>query len=333
MSTLPVTKGTKRTYSEDEAVSNLTIRVLVAVVGIPVLLLAAMAGGFAFYGFALLAALLALREFYALARAKGASPQTVTGMIFAGSIVTVFLYFKVRFLVVGGLLARGISVPFPSMSQSFLILFLVFIPLVPLCELFRNRPSALVNVSVTFFGAAAMGLFFGSLVGLRELFIPEDFPVQQYFGVQGAVAPDQVAGTLRLWGGWTVISLFASVWVCDSAAYFAGRAWGRHKLFERVSPHKTWEGACAGFFFAVLAFVIARGLVLPFLPVSGAVICGILVGLFGQMGDLAESLLKRDAGVKDSSSLIPGHGGVMDRFDSLMFVSPLVFLYLDFILF
>jgi phosphatidate cytidylyltransferase len=121
--------------------------------------------------------------------------------------------------------------------------------------------------------------------------------------------------------------------VCDSAAYFVGRAFGRHTLFERVSPKKTWEGAIAGFFFAVGAFLLARFLVLPYLSVSDALICGTIVGLFGQIGDLAESLLKRDAGVKDSSQLIPGHGGVLDRFDSIMFVAPLIFLYLDFVVF
>ena len=74
-------------------------------------------------------------------------------------------------------------------------------------------------------------------------------------------------------------------------------------------------------------------LALPYLTVGQSLMCGVIVGVFGQLGDLVESLLKRDAGVKDSSSLIPGHGGVLDRFDSIMFVSPLLFLYLDFVVF
>jgi phosphatidate cytidylyltransferase len=127
--------------------------------------------------------------------------------------------------------------------------------------------------------------------------------------------------------------VFASIWVCDSAAYFAGRAFGRHRLFERVSPKKSWEGAVAGFVGAVAAFVVGKVIALPYLGLAEAVFCGVIVGVFGQVGDLAESLLKRDAGVKDSSSLIPGHGGILDRFDSLMFVSPLLFFYLDFIVF
>jgi phosphatidate cytidylyltransferase len=130
-----------------------------------------------------------------------------------------------------------------------------------------------------------------------------------------------------------VLAVFIAVWMCDSAAYFCGRAWGKHKLFPRVSPNKSWEGAAAGFLAAVGAFMAARSLALPYMTPGTAVVCGIIVGVFGQAGDLAESLLKRDAGVKDSSALIPGHGGVLDRFDSLLFVSPLVFVYLDFIVF
>jgi phosphatidate cytidylyltransferase len=123
------------------------------------------------------------------------------------------------------------------------------------------------------------------------------------------------------------------IWVCDSAAYYIGSAFGKHKLFPRVSPNKSWEGAIAGFIFAVVTAVAAKYLLLDYLRTDQAVILGIIVGIFGQLGDLFESLLKRDAGVKDSSNLIPGHGGVLDRFDSLLVVSPLVYLYLDFVVF
>ncbi len=130
-----------------------------------------------------------------------------------------------------------------------------------------------------------------------------------------------------------VISLFAIIWICDTAAFHVGSALGRHKLFPRVSPNKSWEGAVAGFVAALLAAAAAKYLVLEFLTLGSAVLIGAIVGIFGQIGDLVESLLKRDAGVKDSSTLIPGHGGVFDRFDSLLLVSPLVYLYVDFILF
>jgi len=314
-------------------VSNLATRVLVAVVGIPIILLVTMAGGFYFFGLVLGIALLAIHEFFALARAKGAHPQVAAGLVLGGLLVSVFAYFRVRALVAGGLLAGGISVPWPSMAQVLLILLLAALPVIMGIELFRAKPGPLVNVATTLFGAAYAGLFLGSLVGVRELFIPEDFPVYAYFPLRGGTVPDEVAGELYRWGGYTVLAIFASIWVCDSAAYFAGRAFGRHRLFERVSPNKTWEGAAAGFIGALAVFQAARLVCLPYMTVLQAAVCGVIVGCCGQIGDLAESLLKRDAGVKDSSALIPGHGGVLDRFDSLLFVAPLVFVYLDFIVF
>ena len=190
-----------------------------------------------------------------------------------------------------------------------------------------------MNIGATVFGVAYVSLFFGSLVGLRELFVPSDFPVYLHFHVPGPSVPDDVAATIDRWGGFTVLSVFASIWLCDSAAYFVGRAIGKHKLFERVSPNKTWEGAIAGLVFAIGGFVLAHHLLLPYLSLRDALVCGGIVGVFGQLGDLGESLLKRDAGVKDSSNLIPGHGGVLDRFDSLLFVSPLIYCYLDFVVF
>jgi len=328
------TPATHRANQPDQShVSNLVTRVLVAVVGIPVILLVTMAGGFYFFALVLAIALLAIHEFYALARAKGAYPQVAAGLVLGALLVSVFPYFRIRALVAGGLLARGVSIAYPSMAQMLMILLLLALPVIMGIELFRGKPGAVVNVATTVFGAAYAGLFLGSLVGLRELFIPEDFPVYAYFPLHGGTVPGEVAGELYRWGGYTVITIFAAIWVCDSAAYFAGRAFGRHKLFERVSPNKTWEGAAAGFIGALAVFLVARLTLLPYMTVPAATVCGVIVGCCGQIGDLAESLLKRDAGVKDSSALIPGHGGVLDRFDSLLFVAPLVFVYLDFIVF
>jgi phosphatidate cytidylyltransferase len=112
-----------------------------------------------------------------------------------------------------------------------------------------------------------------------------------------------------------------------------GAPLGKHKLFPRVSPQKSWEGAIAGFVFAIAAAVAAKYLVLTFLPLASAIVIGAIVGTIGQLGDLVESLLKRDAGVKDSSTLIPGHGGALDRFDSILLVTPCVYLYLHYALF
>lgn len=108
---------------------------------------------------------------------------------------------------------------------------------------------------------------------------------------------------------------------------------GRHPLFPRVSPKKTWEGAIWGFLGAVGSMSAAKLLVLTYLTWEHALVMGVLIGTLGQIGDLVESLLKRDADIKDSSTLIPGHGGVFDRFDSFIYVSPALFLYLDFVVF
>ena len=134
---------------------------------------------------------------------------------------------------------------------------------------------------------------------------------------------------VNAWGGLTIIAIFASIWMCDTAAYFGGLATGRHKLFVRASPNKTWEGAVWGFFGAIGTMIAAQKLYLPYLKFHHAVVIGVIIGVCGQIGDLVESLFKRDAGVKDSSTMIPGHGGVFDRFDSLIFVSPILYLYLS----
>jgi phosphatidate cytidylyltransferase len=144
-------------------------------------------------------------------------------------------------------------------------------------------------------------------------------------------ADDLQLAQINRWGGYTVIAVFASIWMCDTAAYFGGVTLGRHRLFESVSPNKTWEGAVFGFIFSVLTMILAKLLVLGYLTFQHAIVIGVLIGIFGQLGDLIESRFKRDAGVKDSSTLIPGHGGLYDRFDSLVYISPIVYLYIDFV--
>jgi phosphatidate cytidylyltransferase len=128
-----------------------------------------------------------------------------------------------------------------------------------------------------------------------------------------------------------IVSIFASIWICDSAAFFGGTALGKHKLFPRVSPNKSWEGAVFGLLFAVIAMVISKVIILGFLSWFDVITIGLIVGIIGQIGDLIESLFKRDAGVKDSSTLIPGHGGIFDRFDSLLYTAPAVLLYIKYL--
>jgi phosphatidate cytidylyltransferase len=130
-------------------------------------------------------------------------------------------------------------------------------------------------------------------------------------------------------GPWRLVLLLAVIMVADSAAYFAGRALGRHKMSPSISPGKTWEGAAAGLLGGVLAALAVRALALPALPAAHAAALGATVAAAGMAGDLAESLLKRWAGVKDSGQLFPGHGGMLDRLDSLLFGAPVLYYYFN----
>jgi phosphatidate cytidylyltransferase len=190
-------------------------------------------------------------------------------------------------------------------------LLLVIVAVLCLIELFRNKNSALLNLGATFLGILYIGLFSAALVSIREFYV---LPDENYFQ-----------------GGLLIISIFATIWICDSAAYYIGTAFGKHKLFTRVSPKKSWEGAIAGFVFAILAMIASKLIVLDFLSWNSIIGIGIIIGVFGQIGDLIESLFKRDSGVKDSSSLVPGHGGIFDRFDSLIFSAPLILILLKLI--
>lgn len=127
-----------------------------------------------------------------------------------------------------------------------------------------------------------------------------------------------------------VIYIFILIWTCDSAAYFGGRKFGKHQL-SKISPNKTWEGSAAGFIFTVMISLLIHFMFPDKLNMTDAIATGLIVGIFSQAGDLFESLLKRYCGVKDSSGIIPGHGGILDRFDSLIFSAPVVFIYFLFV--
>jgi len=118
--------------------------------------------------------------------------------------------------------------------------------------------------------------------------------------------------------------------VYDTAAYFTGLKFGRKKLFLRVSTGKSVEGAIGGTLFSILAGVVAKLTFAPWLPFVHCIILGVLNSVLAQTGDLVESLLKRDAGIKDSSKILPGHGGVLDRMDSLIFTIPISYYYISF---
>jgi phosphatidate cytidylyltransferase len=170
-------------------------------------------------------------------------------------------------------------------------------------SLFRRGPIEAVprQAAVIVLAWAYCGLLVATVVGLRER-----------FGV-----------------GWVILA-YVVTWANDTFAYFAGHAFGRHKLFERISPQKTWEGFAGGAAGSLLGALVTRA-VLPdlgaALGVGGAVAVAAGAAVLGPLGDLAESLVKRGAGVKDSGALIPGHGGLLDRIDALLFVAPWVYVF------
>lgn len=308
--------------------SSLPKRIAVAAVAIPVIVLLALQGGYWFFAFVALISSFSLFEFYKLAERKGVFPLVGTGLFFGVMVNVAFVYERLQLDIYKWLVDMGIRISMFSQLQFLFVVLVVFTLLVLLIELFRDKGSPILNVGVTVFGVAGISLFFGTLTGIREVF-PYGFPVYKFFS--SAVAGEIQLSQINLWGGYTVISLLASIWICDTAAYFGGVAFGKHKLFERVSPGKTWEGSIFGFVFAVVAMVIAQKTVLTYLALHHALVLGVFVGVFGQIGDLVESRFKRDAGVKDSSAIIPGHGGVYDRFDSLVFLAPVAYLYIDFV--
>jgi phosphatidate cytidylyltransferase len=201
--------------------------------------------------------------------------------------------------------------PVPAYVGSGIMLFATYIydqtysliTLTPVILLFlltmllsRERQS-LVSVSVTFFGTVYIGLIIYIYL-LRNL-------------------PD----------GWLWVTLLlACTWANDTAAYFGGKKFGRVPLAKRISPGKTREGAI----FGILGSTAAAFLITvfnPSLPVFTILALGVLVAVAGQVGDLMESVIKRESGVKDAGKLIPGHGGILDRFDSMLLGAPLVYYY------
>lgn len=316
------------TQTSPNPYSTLPTRVMVALVAIPLILWAAFQGGYWFFALVALISGFSLWEFYLLAERKGVAPLKLIGLIFGLLVNFAFVYERAQIDLYRFFEGMGIRLSMFSQLQLLLVLELVFVVLVLLVELFRHKGSPLLNIGTTVLGVVTISLFFGTLIAIRELF-PYGFPVYKFF--PSALAQEQSLEQINRWGGFTIAAILATVWICDTAAYFGGLSLGKHKLFERVSPKKTWEGAVFGFVFANITMLVAQMLFLEYLSYSDALVIGSIIGVFGQVGDLIESRFKRDVEVKDSSAIIPGHGGVYDRFDSLVFVAPILYLYIDFV--
>lgn len=272
---------------------DLPMRLAVAAIGIPILVFSILKGSVYFFFIICLISVVGQWEMYNLLKTKAMDAQRIAGILLGLGL----LYL----------------VAFGRNDMLIIVLLLVTMYLFG-SEMFRQKGSANLNIAATLMGIVYPTVFLSGLLFLR-FNIHEILPKTEYNP-----------------GGIFVLTMFVSVWGCDTFAYFLGIAFGKHRLFERVSPKKSIEGAVAGLIGAILVFFLARWIGLLVISDILALTSGLIVGTVGQLGDLVESWLKRDAAVKDSSSLLPGHGGMLDRFDSLMFIAPaFLILYLVYI--
>jgi len=231
-----------------------------------------------------------LREFYQLSSIAGVSPQRWLGLILGG------LIFLLTFFQASGYITINLTG-----------IFLASLFLIPAVELFRSKENALENIAVTIFGI---------------LYVVYSISLFNFF-----VFPESPTGTN--YDPILLIFLFVLIWAYDSGAYLFGVTFGKHRLFERISPKKSWEGFFGGWFLSIVLALVLHHL-FPKFGIGFMVLIASLVTITGTFGDLAESMIKRNLGVKDSGKFLPGHGGLLDRFDSILFASPFVYLLIHF---
>ncbi len=303
--------------------NELSKRIIVAVIGIPLALVIIIFGGFPFFLAISALSMVSLIELYTLAEKQGYSPHKSSAATFGIILQTVFF---IQFNNLAKL----------SPFVLAILIYLVFVIVTLIIEMYSKNEKKIANIAITIFGLSYISMFFITFYILREfnhfLMMFDLYVKSQAMGNQFMLLKKLLAISPERWA-YFVITILGSIWICDSAAYFIGKATGRHKLFERISPKKTIEGAIAGFIFAIASFVILGKIFLPEISIIHFIAGGVIVGILGQYGDLAESMLKRDVGVKDSSNLLPGHGGALDRFDSILFVAPSIFVYLCVVIF
>ena len=272
-------------------------RVLTALVLAPVFLWVLALGSVPFLVFMFLLIVLALWEFHRMAEEGGYATQGWAGMA-AGAGVALSMIFP------------GIrpSVPFPMQAPALAVmaalLLLVFREMVR-----SDKGVSMLRLAMSLTGILLIVWPLSYFVLLREL--------------RGFTGPTMNGGL------WASVFLVALIWTQDTAAYAVGRAFGKHRLAPAISPKKSWEGAVGGLLGGVLVSLALRELLMKDLFGRGEiVVISAVLGVLAQVSDLTESLMKRCFGVKDSSSLLPGHGGILDRFDSFLLTAPFLYFYM-----
>lgn len=245
------------------------------------------------WSFALLFAVFSifiLREFYQLAKSAGISAQKYAGLTI-GALIFTLTFLQTKGVITVNLF--GVLLP---------ILFVI-----PAIELYRAKKNSLENISVTLFGI---------------LYVIYPLTLFNFFVFPEAPLDTRYDPTL-------LIYLYILIWAYDSGAYLFGVTFGKHRLFERISPKKSWEGFFGGWILA-LAVALLLQRIFPKFDTGFMLLIATIVTITGTLGDLVESMIKRNLGIKDSGKFLPGHGGLLDRFDSILFASPFVYLLIHF---
>jgi phosphatidate cytidylyltransferase len=274
--------------------SNFWQRAITGTIFVVVLVGAILLGGWYMHITFGLITMLGLYEFYSLFENSESKPQKIVG-----TLTGVLMYFLVILSIYYG------SNYYMSILTTGLVL-IGFI-LIAIIELFRNKTKPFENVAITFSGLIYVVLPF---LLLNEMSI-------------------RITCHSVFCDFWPVLSIFILIWANDTFAYLTGRLIGKHKLYERISPKKTWEGFIGGVVFSIIAGILLAN----FLQESYLkyIIYALVAGVIGTLGDLVQSMLKRSVGVKDSGNILPGHGGILDRFDAVLFVVPVIFFLEKFI--
>lgn len=274
---------------------NLIVRTISGVVLLGIVLGAAYGGAYAFGAFLLLIVVVGMWEFYNIAVATGASPHRTLGL--AAGIVL----FVTSFFIFDGFISDMRSADSVDMLIGGILYFSVLIPLCFVVELFYDSETPLRNVATTL-----MGIFYVAYPMALMLFIP--------ILITGEWQPESFLFYLFI------------VWGNDVFAYLTGIAFGKHKMAPRISPKKSWEGFVGGVVGAMVMGAIGSFVVGGSLGMWLGLAA--VVAITSVFGDLVESMFKREAGIKDSGKIMPGHGGILDRFDALLISSPFAFVYL-----
>jgi phosphatidate cytidylyltransferase len=236
----------------------------------------------------ILMVVLGILEFYRLVRQDEIKPQ-----VSAGLLICIIPF-------IPPLLHSAFEIPLNLLPALLLLPPVIFIR-----ELYTHSLKPFTNISYTLLGA---------------IYICAPLFMFYMFGFQSS------SGMAESYNGLNILGYFFILWGTDIGAYFIGKNFGKHKFFERISPKKTWEGFFGGVITGLItAYVIS--LYINSFTSADWMITGILIIIFGSLGDLVESMLKRSLHVKDSGTLLPGHGGVLDRFDGLFISAPFVFVY------